>query len=316
MEPPSLYLLLDACVLAGYYAPQTLIDTNPKATERIEILIKSVKCGGAPHVRLLTPEICVAEAQTVLSKHAHAGWNRKLKRDNQKAIHKKSYGTLKKQMRKDLHGGRHVESIPLQRYHILARHLVTPVDHALHLPNRKGRKPLPALGSSDQLISGVAVWMNKLLGNDRLCVVSSDYRLCKVLEKCKKTKQAAAEKLGLIDMAEEIGFDWSIDIYPNVLHLNNATDKQLANLLGAWPLPTRKRKDDKRIRRSVTKCDVDYLVELYSALKIGRDRLPYTDKMRKLVSDFNRGTGHQLSESEVWERLLGRLKKGSKGRGE
>ena len=48
----------------------------------------------------------------------------------------------------------------------------------------------------------------------------------------------------------------------------------------------------------------------YRALRVGRDTLPYSDSMKRLVRDFNRATGHNMTEAEVWTALLKPLKKG------
>jgi len=307
---PQAYLLVDACVLAGYYAPQTLSGRYPTAADRAAILFNSVKKGCSPHLRLITPEICVAEAQTVLSKHAHTGWTKKRKKDNTQSIHGKSYALLKKQMREDLHGGRHIESIPLQRYHVLARHLVTAVDHNLHLQQKNNERHVNALGGMDQLIAGVGTWLHRFLGEGRVFVVTTDYRLVKVLEKCRKLKEKDAKRYGLLDVAEDIGIEWDASIYPEPIHLNTVTDKFLSVRLGSWPLPTKVARLKKKTRKTVTDKDLDILVSLYQALKLGRDNLPYSDEMKRLVADFNRATGHSLDEAETWRLLLRRLKKG------
>ncbi len=307
---PKTYLLLDACVLAGYYAPQTLSNRYATAAKRAAILVDSVKTGGAPHLRLITPEICVAEAQTVLSKHAHTGWTKKNKRDNSQSIHGKSYKSLKTEMRKDLHGARHIESIPLQRYHVLARNLITAVDHNLHLRQKNNERHVNALGGMDQLIAGVGVWLNRFLGEGRLLIVTTDYRLIKVLEKCRELSEKKAKEYGLLDVATDIGMEWRSSLYPEPIHLDTVSNKKLADHLGSWPLPAKVAKFKMRIRNKVTETDLDTLVGLYQALHLGRDNLPYSDTMDRLVMDFNRATGHDLKAGEVWHLLLRRLKKG------
>lgn len=309
-DPLETYLLLDACVLAGYYAPQTLNNRYPVAAERTKILIDSVKKGCSPHIKLIAPEVCVAEAQTVLSKHARPGWHNKLKRDNKQAIHGKTYAKCMKDMRYDLNGGRHIESIPLQRYHVLARHLVTAVDHNLHLRQKNNTTHVNAMGGMDQLITGVGVWLNRFLGEGRLHVVTTDYRIFKVLEKCRKLKPTEVKKYGLHAEAEGIGIDWVQSLYPEPIHLEKVTDKHLATLLGAWPLPTKVSKRNPGGRQIVSKKDLDTLIALYQALRIGRDKLPYSETMQRLVADFNRATGHNKSEAEIWKLLLRRLKQG------
>jgi hypothetical protein len=305
-ESPARYMLLDSCLLAGYYAPKTLEDRYPKAAERIRILVDSVRNGGSPHVRLLTPEVCVSEAQTVLSKHANSGWSRK-----RKTIHGKSFKSLRTKMREDLHGGNLIESIPLQRYHVLAKHFVSAIDHSLHLRQRDSTQPVAPLSGMDQLIAGVSVWLCRFLGQSRLILVSTDYRLVKVLEKCRKLKREKAEKLGLYDIAKDIGIQWSPSLYPEPIHLGTASDRTLQRVLGSWPLSTKPvRQPVSKPKRVPTESHINRLVELSRALGVGRDRLPYSDEMTTLTTTFNRETGYAFSERDIWNTLLIRLKKG------
>lgn len=310
-DNPTVYLLLDANVLAGYYAPQTFSKWAKPAEEPIKVIIDSVRSGCSQHIRLLTPEVCVAEAQTVLSKHANPYWKGPgTKAKNPKAIHGRRYTTITEKMRTDLHGGRLIESIPLQRYHVLAKHLITPIDHRTRLIRADGSPEQKELGGTDQLICGMAIWLHRLFGAERLVLVTADRRMAKVMQKARKTKDAQAAALGLKQTAaERIGFDWLASIYPPALHLPKATDTDLRNLLGSWPLPTRKRKPRKQDRRP-TKKEVEELIELYRAMGIGRDRMPYTSHMKRLTKQFNDVTGHTMSEGEVWEVLIGRLKQG------
>jgi len=147
MISPDKYLLLDANVLAGYYAPQSFNCRSRPAEDWIRPLIEAVRTGCAPHIRLFTPEICVSEAQTVLSKHTNTRWKGgRRKKDDGQAIHRRTYSRLIRQMRSDLHGGSVIESIPLARYHVLAKQLITPIDHGLHLKQKDKKKPVNEMG--------------------------------------------------------------------------------------------------------------------------------------------------------------------------
>lgn len=306
---PELFLLLDANVLAGYYAPQTLNKSSEPAAPKIDIIIDSVRKGCSPNLRLLTPEICVAEAQTVLSKHANPTWRGVKKSDHPQRIHGKSYAGIVRQMHADLHGARLIESIPLQRYHVLAKHLITPIDHHLHLRKRDGTGCLSELGGTDQLICGLAICLARTLGQARVVVLTSDYRMAKVLEKAQKIRDNQASVWGLREFARDrIGFDWSREIYPGVLYMPKASESVLRRALGSWPLPTKKRSP--RRPRPPTATELAGLVQRYKAIGIARDRLPYTEHMVRLTREFNDGTGLSLSEGEVWQSLIGRLKKG------
>lgn len=310
MDRPSLYLILDANILAGYYAPQTFNMSSIPAAERIKNIIDSVRNGCSPHIKLLTPEICVAEVQTVLSKHANPKWSGKGKWGNPQAIHGKSYHKMVQKMRDDLHGGNLIESIPLQRYHVLAKHLITPIDHNLKLPSKKGEYFTKELGGTDQLICGMAIWFTRLLGQNQVYVITSDYRLAKVLEKALKTKDRQFKQLGIVEMAEErIGFSFRKEIYPHVLYLPKVSEKQLRQVFGSWLLPIRK-KMPRKLERKINEGDIKLLLDLYKNMGIGRDKLPYSDYLRMLTTQFNDATGHNVDEKDVWKHLVNRLKKG------
>lgn len=313
VDDPSLYVLLDANIFAGYYAPQTLTKTTRPAGQRIENIIESVRNGCSRHVKLLAPEICVAEAQTVLSKHANPKWKGpKKKKDDPQSIHGRSYKTIVRDMRADLHGGHLIESVPLQRYHVLAKHLITPIDHRLHLRKQDGSGYVKELGGTDQLICGMAICLTRLLGQRRLVLLTTDYRLEKVMAKARKVKERQARAWGIIDVSKDIGFEWHSGIYPRTVHLSRASEELLRGLFGSWPLPLRVATSSGR-RRTVTEREVELLVERYRAIGHGRDRLPYSPEMKSLTSQFNNATGHTLSEGVIWRVLIHRLKRGQGG---
>lgn len=306
---PLLYLLLDANVFSGYYAPQTLTKSGESAGPRIENIIESVRKDCSPELKLLVPEICVAEAQTVLSKHANPKWKGKKKCEDPQSIHGKTYKTIVKKMRADLHGGSLIESIPLQRYHVLAKHFITPIDHCLHIKKEDGTGRVNELGGTD-LICGMAIWLGRIFGSERLVILTVDYRLTKVMDRARRINEKQAKRFGLLDVARDIGCGWSSDMYPRVVHLAKATEPSLRKLFGSWPLSTAKKKT-RVTARDVTEADIDLLLTRYRAIGIGRDRLPYTPQMTNLTRQFNEATGHSYTEAAVWTLLIGRLKRGS-----
>jgi hypothetical protein len=312
MISPDKYLLLDANVLAGYYAPQSFNCRSRPAEDWIRPLIEAVRTGCAPHIRLFTPEICVSEAQTVLSKHTNTRWKGgRRKKDDGQAIHRRTYSRLIRQMRSDLHGGSVIESIPLARYHVLAKQLITPIDHGLHLKQKDKKKPVNEMGGTDQLICGMALWLTRLLGRERVSVLTADWRLYKVLAKASTLSVAQVRKLGIQQLAEQdIGFKWSNDFFPRVVYLPRASDKLMRDACGSWPLPTKPyRPTSSRVR--LNRKGAEKLRELYKAMGIARDRLPYTAHMRRLVEQFNTVTGQRITEQEAWSFLVAMLKQGN-----
>jgi hypothetical protein len=252
----------------------------------------------------------VAETQTVLSKHANPKWKgRESKKDDRQAIHLKAYKGIVKKMRDDLHGGHIIESIPLQRYHVLAKHFITPIDHRLHIKKEDGTGHTNELGGTDQLVCGMAIWLARLFGSNRIAVLTVDYRLNKVLDRARKITDIQARNWGLLDRAEDIGCQWNREIYPLSFHLAKASEESLRKFFGTWPLPVKTKKPNKASRQ-VRKSEIDQLVDLYKAMGIGRDRLPYSTHMSSLTKQFNAATGHSLEEAEVWRILVDRLKRG------
>ena len=306
------YLLLDANLLAGYYAPQTLTCDNAEETRsRIETVVESIRCGCSPHLRLLVPEICVAETQTVLSKHANPKWKGAVrKKDDTKSIHGKSYASLQEKMTADLHGGNLIESIPLQRYHLLAKHLITPIDHQTHImPRQRGQRPRE-LGGTDQLICGMAFWLHRFLGPERMVVITADYRMARVLEKARKLKASQLENWGVQEAAKQaFAATVSHASFPHVIYLPKATAKQLQAWFGCWPLPLKKARAAPS-EEPPTKQHIETMVALYKAMGTGRDKLPYSPKLRELARQFADATGRHLSDKQFWEVLIKRLKAG------
>ena len=307
MGSPQKYVLLDGNIIAGYYFPQTL--THKIAIERITTIIDSVRNGDFHRIKLLAPNICIAEAFTVMSKHAYTAWRGKPKKGFQTSIHLKSYKKGRDRFIEDIHKTKLIETVDLHRYHVISRHYISPVDHNTRiLKKNASSKPIRELGASDQLIGGMGIWLSRLFGCDRFALLTADYRLAKVLRKGRRITEIQARKWKLYETDEESGIVWSPEIYPNVIDLQNDKAKILRDFFGMWPLITKAAKYKKQKR--VTSKYLKKLVELYKAMNIPRDRLPYTDRMDELRAAFCHSTGINFSNAEVWEHLLSQLKKG------
>jgi hypothetical protein len=308
---PSRYVLLDANVIAAYYAPDTL-DKKPAAAERVTSLIDAVRKLVRDDVKLLAPSICIAEAYTVLSKHAHPEWRglRKRKRDVKGAIHARTYKKLRAALTSDTQNARLIESIDINRYHVLARHFIAPIDHNTFIPGRDGKGRTSEMGGTDQLIIGMGIWLARLLGRERFCILTADYRLWKVLRRAAKVTPAQAEKWGLLAVADEIKMPWSTHVYPCALHVENSTDADFRAFFGMWPI-VKPSPPPRGARQQPRPEDLDVLVNFYRSLSTPRDRLPYTDRMRQLARSFAKHMGRDVTEAEAWRLLLDRLKRGS-----
>jgi hypothetical protein len=294
------YVLLDANVTAGFYAPQTLLDGD-RAVHRMEVLFAAVRTKARPDIRLLIPNFCIAEVFNVFSKRAFPRHTGKAKRDDRQSIHGKAYGRIFDDFTRDIHNAHLIEQVELNRYHILARHFIAPVDH--HVYKKKDR-PLSAV---DQLIGGMAIWLSRLLGPNRFCLLTGDARLVRVLKRGRTVTPKQAIRWGLRDVEDRIGLDWNPAIYPQVIDVKRADEKELAQFFGEWPLPK------KVVRNRRTKLSQDQrktLYHLYCKLGVGRDALPYSKEMRQLRRSFRTATGLLLKERELWHFLLRSLKRG------
>jgi len=307
METPARYVLLDANVIAGYYFPQTL-QNCPVAAKRIKMIIDSVKNGNCHGIKLLAGNICIAEAFTVMSKRAITGWEKRPKKEIKGSIDLRTYRKKRQEFADDVHHSKVIEAIELQRYHVLAKHFISPVDHNTVLRDRS-RNPLRELGGTDQLIGGMGIWLSRLLGKDRFTILTADYRLGKILKIAKRLTPKRAKKLGLYEVAKEIEMKWwSPDVYPNVIDVERDRDKTLREFFGIWPLLIKKERPIRK--RKVTSKDVESLLKLYRAIGVTRDKLPYTYHMSQLRNNFTKATGIAFSEGEIWNLLVSRLKKG------
>lgn len=287
------------------------------AADRCRHLNRWVESGAPSPVRFFTPEVCVAEARTVLAKLATTQWQKNpRKKSNSQAIHNKKYKTLIRRFRSDLHGGRRIESIPLQRYHVLGIHLVMPIDHRIRIPKPdKKADTTHVMGGIDQLICGTAIWLNRQIGNDSVAILSSDYRLVRAMQIARGYSRERAEKAGVLAMAEEIGIEWSNTIYPRAFNLGKCSEDDLRLILGSWPPPHRRpSRRERAANRPLTRRDERVLIDRYVAIGVSRDRLPYSSSMTRLVLDFNAETGHRYSEQDAWRELLRLGKTGRLGK--
>jgi hypothetical protein len=207
-----MFLLLDSNITAGYYLPRSL--NSIKARERIEIIFKSIRSGGSDHF-LYIPNFCIAEVFSVFMKHAFGTWNPHV--GKKRTIDKRIYESLVKQFHKDIHNGKFIYHLELNRYHILGINLVAPIDHYYRISR------------------GIA--LSHIHGRDNVCIISSDDRLTAILAKCKATIPDRTVKRLKLDIAKEVtGKPFSSDLFPRYLNLKTARKVELENIFGIWPL--------------------------------------------------------------------------------
>jgi hypothetical protein len=232
-----LFCLFDASVIAAYYCP--LFTRSPKVTERARILIEAVRSRKRSHFFYI-PNFCIAEVFSVFMKYAFSNWNRHLRKGR---IDRRVHNSLRDQFQEDIHNARLFYHYELSRYHVLAMNLIAPIDHHYKLSKRKkgGGDALPA-GTFDHLILAMGIHLVKIHGNDNVIIITSDDRLSKVADKCKKDIPYSVKRRLCLDKASSLtGIDFKPENLPLVINLKTASRTKLKDIFGEWPLPSKKK---------------------------------------------------------------------------
>lgn len=226
-----MYLLLDANVTAGYYLPRSL--DSKRARKRIEILLQSVLSGESNHF-LYIPNICIAEVFSVFMKHAYGSWNPHIRKKG--TIDKRVYDSLVCQFQKDIHNGKFMYHLELNRYHILGINLVAPIDHYFQISRRKGN--IRPMGTFDHLIISMGIHLAHIHGRGNVCIVSSDDRITDILTKCKGEIPARTVTKLKLNIAKQVtGKPFGCDLFPLHVNLKKDSDEALKRVFSEWPLP-------------------------------------------------------------------------------
>lgn len=297
----SKYVLIDANVVVGYYLQESLSST--RARERIQSILNSVKSQFYTDLCILIPNICIPEVFGVFSKYRFAKWDRHVKKVTKK-ISQKEYLDARESFHNDLHNGSLFQQIELNRYHILATDLISPIDAFYefyrHRANGK-KKPKRMMGGTDHAIIGMGIYLNKIFGNTNFAILTADDRLSDILTRAISIKMGAAKKLGLIETAKSLTMEYSPSIYPQAINLSNASHNSLRNFLNVWPLP------DKPIvnlpLKDFTEDDCKLLSEIRRQFNIPRDKLPYTHNFDLICAEFERLKCQKIDKSFAWRNL-------------
>jgi hypothetical protein len=227
---PVKYLLLDTNLVAGYYLPRSL--NSIRAKERIQIILDSVRSNEAG-LFLYIPNFCIAETFSVFAKHAFGHWNKHVKK--KRTIDKRVYDSICDQFVRDIHNGNFFYHYELSRYHVLAIDLVAPIDHYYQIT--RGKKNHAPMGAFDHLIIAMGIHLAHIHGNENVCIVSADDRLTNVLEKCKSNIPPNIIKKLKLDSAQKVtGKEFSSKLFPMHLNLKTATNLEMTQVFGSWPL--------------------------------------------------------------------------------
>lgn len=306
------FVLLDANIVAGYYLPESL--SLVSARPRIKNIIDAVRNGGATEILLYIPSICVPEVFAVFARYFFATWNKQVRRNLPKKLQRTDYEKILKKFRNDLHYGALLYQVELNRYHILATDLISPVDsyyqHYRTRKNAKRRMRKKMMGAADHTIIGMGVNLSKIHERDNFAILTADHRLADILTRATAVPRNTAEKLGLLETAKKLGLEYGKNIYPQVINLAKTTKNELKEFFGAWPLPL-KPIIKKPILKKLGASDCESLAKLRERSSIGRDSLPYTKAFESICREFEGIKGQAVDRHAAWM-AIGRFEKKGK----
>jgi len=224
------HVLVDACVAAAHYAPKSTAGAN------LRVRAARLFAGSSPDmtVKLLMPNFCIAEVFAVFEKYRWGRtWNKQVKADH--ALTPRQFNASRAAFRKAIHNGAEILPVDLNRYHILAVDLVSPVNNAYKIKRDRGRKKnVSPAKTYDMLIVAMGVWLKHQFGGDDLTVVTGDQRLAAVVERAKSAKLGVAIKRHLTSVANDMGLIYSPELYPKVVDLTHASKAELNQRFPNW----------------------------------------------------------------------------------
>lgn len=306
------FVLLDANIVAGYYLPESL--SLISARPRIKNIIDAVRNAGAPEVFLYIPEFCIPEVFAVFARYFFATWDKQVRKNLPKKLKRTDYDKILKKFRNDLHYGALLYQVELNRYHVLATDLISPVDsyyqHYRTRKNAKRRMRKKMMGAADHTIIGMGVNLSRIHGRDHFAILTADHRLADILTRATSVKPNTAEKLGLFETAKKLGLEYRKNIYPRVINLAKTTKNELKEFFGVWPLPL-KPIIKKPILKKLSASDCKLLAELRKKSGTGRDSLPYTKAFESICHEFESTRGQAVDQHAAWM-AIGRFEKKGK----
>lgn len=133
-----------------------------------------------------------------------------------------------------------LEQYELNRYHVLATDLISPIDHRYRIyRDRKSKKNVRPMGATDHLIVAMGMVLTRIHGRENVVLLTTDRRMVKAVERATGMNQNTADSMRLPERAASLGYTWGPEMYPQVLNLTHAADRQLEDFFGDWPLSTR-----------------------------------------------------------------------------
>lgn len=305
------FVLLDANLVAGYYLPESL--SSVRTRPYIQNLMDSVRNEGSPEVLLYIPELCIPEVFAVFAKYRFATWDRSVQKNLSKKFKKSDYDTVLASFQNDIRNNCFLNRVELNNYHILATHLISRVDANFEYyrkrKTQKATRQKKMMGAVDHSIIGIGINLTKIHGRENFVICTADHRFADILTRATSVKPITAKKLGLPEIAKDLGLEYSKYIYPRVINLAKTTKTELQDFFRVWPLPT-----DPMTRKQLVKLtseDCKLLVELREKSGVGRDSLPYTYAFESICRKFESIRGHAVNRNAAWM-AIGRIEKKGK----
>jgi hypothetical protein len=265
-------------------------------------------------VVLLIPNFCVGEVFAVFAKYHLAKWDPRIKRIVPRGISKPKYNKIREQFRNDLHNGMLLQEVDLDRTHMKATDLITPVDanFEFYRATTNARKSYKRMMSAaDHSIIGMGIQLSKTFGKEAFAILTADHRLADILTRASSVNRNTAQKLGLIQTAEELGLDYGPSLYPHVMNLVKARKRELSDFFGVWPLSETAIVPE--LLTNLTKRDCQLLSDIRKRRGMSRDSLPYTEEFEAICREFERMKGQRVDRNTAWKGML-RVEKAPKKR--
>lgn len=314
MQDPVRHVVVDACVLSAFLHPGSTV--NLKVRERSRLLLAAALMAKWPGLKLYTPATCIAEAMCVLDKFRFCTWHGPVKADSSKQLGTKEYEAARNLLA-EVVKKRLVEQIEHEPAHVLLAGLVSPINNRYQIRRKRRGKgksfsPIrPPMGAADCVIAGMTIHLANRMGRESVVLITADQRLADVVRKAGRLKPQRAESLGLVSAAEQLGMTWSHELYPRVVNIQKANERELKDAFGGWPLPTTPLAQKRRAELSDTEAKLLVNSWLYVAEEYGLsnpDTLPYTDALEDIKTRFAVASSVYLSNQEVFRFLLRKRK--------
>jgi len=228
------FYLLDASVVAPYYLAACA--RNSRVPARIRMIVDAVRTRYLDCL-LYIPNFCIAETFGVLAKYAYCWYDDRVRRSLKgKLLDKRVYDNLCRQFHEDIHNGNVFLQYELGRYHVLAYDLIAPVDYHYQVFRKREYRKTP-MGTFDLLIISMGIILSKVHKRENTAILTADRRLALIAQRACRLRKETARKLRILRVAESLGLEFSPEIYPRVINLAGASNAQLKQEFGMWPLP-------------------------------------------------------------------------------